>query len=277
MESTLDFSTVPFLKWAGGKRWLTAANYQILPNNYDRYIEPFVGSGAVFFNLINQETPFILSDLNQELINCYKAIKSNHSEVKKYLNIHNLNHDDDYYYRVRASQPRKIYTNAAKFIYLNRTCFNGLYRVNLNGEFNVPRGTSNNVVLETDNFKDISKRLRRGKILHQDFEKTMDLAKKGDFVFIDPPYTVKHNFNGFIKYNEKIFSWEDQERLKESVVKASKRGVQITMTNADHKSIRALYKNICEIEKVDRASLIAGNSLHRGKISEVLLRIGWDK
>lgn len=264
----------PFLKWAGGKRWLVNRENQISPPRYKRYIEPFLGGAAVFFSL--PETPYIISDLNPELINCYESIKSNYREVEKHLRLHQRKHCDDYYYQVRKSQPRKECIRAARFLYLNRTCWNGLYRVNLQGQFNVPRGTKNKVLLDTDNFKNIAKRLSEGKILCQDFGETLSVAGAGDFVFIDPPYTVNHNLNGFLKYNEKIFSWDDQERLKEEIVLAVERGAMVTMTNADHKSIHKLYKGLGKIEKIKRSSVIAGRSSHRGVTSEILMRIGWN-
>ncbi|MGR3179399.1 MAG: DNA adenine methylase [Candidatus Anammoxibacter sp.] len=201
----------PFLKWAGGKRWLVKRENQIAPPSYKRYIEPFLGGAAVFFSL--PEIPYIISDLNPELVNCYNAIKADFREVEKHLRSHQRKHCDDYYYQVRKSQPRKECIKAARFLYLNRTCWNGLYRVNLQGKFNVPRGTKNKVLLDADNFENVAKRLSKGEILCQDFEKTLSLSGEGDFVFIDPPYTVNHNLNGFLKYNEKIFSWADQERL----------------------------------------------------------------
>jgi len=262
------------LSWAGGKRWLVKNGIQIAPSSYKRYIEPFLGGAAVFFSL--PEVPHIISDLNPELINCYNAIKDDFRKVEKLLRLHQKKHCDNYYYQVRESQPRERFIKAARFLYLNRTCWNGLYRVNLHGKFNVPRGTKNKVLLDTDNFENIAKRLSKGMILCQDFEKTLSLSGKGDFVFIDPPYTVNHNSNGFLEYNEKIFSWADQERLKDAITSAVGRGAMITMTNADHHSIHKLYAGMYKIEKIERSSVIAGKSSHRGVTSEVLIRIGWD-
>jgi len=195
--------------------------------------------------------------------------------VVKSLRLHQANHSDSYYYDVRSSKPRKPHTRAARFIYLNRTCWNGLYRVNLKGQFNVPRGTKDTVMMETDDFDAISKLLDGGSIVCQDFQKTLSKAGEGDFVFVDPPYTVKHNNNGFVKYNEKIFSWQDQELLKQSINQAVSRGAKVTMTNADHPSIRTLYKDNTEIEILDRLSVISGSPTFRGKVSEVLIRFGW--
>lgn len=265
----------PFLKWAGGKRWLIRKHTPIFPPKFNRYIEPFLGSAAVFFSL-PKINAFILSDINSDLVNCYAAIKNDSWAVEEQLQIHQANHSREYYYQIRNSQPSEAHIQAARFIYLNRTCFNGLYRVNRQGRFNVPIGTKNNVLLDSDNFSEIAARLTQGELFTQDFEATLALAVEGDFVFIDPPYTVNHNLNGFIEYNEKIFSWEDQIRLKNSVVAALKRGAMITLTNADHHSIRELYLGICDFQKLERNSVMAGKALHRKVTSEILMRMGWN-
>jgi len=266
-------TVVPFLKWAGGKRWLTQSSARISPSKFNVYIEPFLGSGAVFFSVNPYRS--ILADLNEDLITTFQAIKSDPLMVEGLLRKHARAHSDEYYYKVRGTKPRTPHTKAARFIYLNRTCWNGLYRVNLKGEFNVPRGTKNSVILDSDRFPDIASRLRHAKILNQDFEETIDLARKGDFVYIDPPYTVKHNLNGFVKYNEKIFSFDDQIRLRDAVERAATRGAQITVSNANHESIRELYKGVCRIDTLGRESLLAASKEHRKTTSEVLLRIGW--
>ncbi|MGB7815021.1 MAG: Dam family site-specific DNA-(adenine-N6)-methyltransferase [Methylotenera sp.] len=264
----------PFLRWAGGKRWLVNKENLITPPKFNTYFEPFLGSAAVFFSL--PKTPFIISDINAELINCYQAIKNDYLQIDSLLRLHQAKHSQDYYYQIRKFKPRNEHTRAARFLYLNRTCFNGLYRVNKQGIFNVPIGSRNNAFLNNDNLKAVAERLSQGKILHQDFEVTMALAGESDFIFIDPPYTVNHNLNGFIAYNEKIFSWEDQVRLKDAVVSAVDRGAMVTMTNADHESIHALYAGLGSIQKVERNSVIAGRASNRGLTSEVLMRFGWD-
>ncbi len=139
---------------------------------------------------------------------------------------HHRLHSEKYYYEERARTHRVAHEQAAQFIYLNRTCWNGLYRVNLRGEFNVPIGTKSSVTLETDDFKRISSQLKRATLTHSDFSHTINEAKRGDFLFIDPPYVTRHNFNGFVKYNDNIFSWNDQERLADCVVAAASRGAK---------------------------------------------------
>lgn len=273
MEKRSQSQVVPFLKWAGGKRWLLQTNGKLVPDEFNTYLEPFLGSGAVFFAL--RPTKSILSDLNEELVNTYSCIKSNPKLIQRYLNEHQRRHSKEYYYQLRGKSLSSPYTRAAKFLYLNRTCWNGLYRVNLKGEFNVPIGTKSSVSMDTDNFGLTSKVLEKAEIKCADFESTINCAKKGDFVFVDPPYTVKHNLNGFLKYNEKIFSWEDQLRLKSSIEKALDRGVKVTMSNANHSSIVDLYEDLCEIETISRASVLSGKREFRGKTTELLMRIGW--
>ena len=233
---------IPPLKWAGGKRWLVNADLLPIPKKFERYVEPFLGSGAVFFRL--QPTEAVLSDVNEELICLYSVIRNMPHKLHEAMEIHQKRHSEKYYYGVRASTPKDKVDVASRFLYLNRTCWNGLYRVNLKGEFNVPIGTKNTVIFDTDDFGELSKLLKRATIKCSDFEDVIDDCCNGDFLFLDPPYTVQHNFNGFLKYNEKIFSWEDQIRLRDSVFRAAKRGVIIALTNADHASIKICIRGL---------------------------------
>ncbi|MGO3890107.1 MAG: DNA adenine methylase [Paenalcaligenes sp.] len=260
----------PFLKWAGGKRWFVEKHSHLLPKEYKRYIEPFVGSGAVFFNLLPKES--ILCDKNERLIETYFAIKTRWNKVEKLLKTHHLRHSKDYYYAIRSKKMRTLESRAAQFIYLNRTCWNGLYRVNKNGEFNVPIGTKKNAILSTDNFETVSTSLSNSFLISSDFENVVDMAENDDFLFIDPPYTVKHNQNGFLKYNENIFSWDDQIRLRDSIDRAISRGVKVLVTNACHESIRTLYNGMGEMLILNRASVIAGKSTARGRYEEIIIK-----
>jgi DNA adenine methylase len=263
-------AVVPLLKWAGGKRWLAPKLRELAPVKYDHFIEPFLGGAATFFALAPSKA--FLSDTNADLIDCYRAIAEDWSAVVRQLGHHQRNHDDDYYYQVRGSNPRTPASRASRFIYLNRTCWNGLYRVNLRGEFNVPKGTKTAVLMRSDNFPAAAALLRRAKLSTSDFERTVDRAGRHDFVFVDPPYTVRHNNNGFIKYNEKLFSWGDQERLRDAVLRAQKRGAKVLVSNADHKSVRDLYKGVGEILTVPRSSVIAGSSENRRATTELLIK-----
>ncbi|MBZ0105946.1 MAG: Dam family site-specific DNA-(adenine-N6)-methyltransferase [Sulfuricella denitrificans] len=261
---------LPFLKWVGGKRWLTTTYASLLPSSYKKYYEVFLGSGAVFFSMRPQQAT--LSDINEELIECYSVLQNEWQEVVDQLRGHHLKHSKDHYYKVRDSKPSSLVKRAARFIYLNRTCWNGLYRVNLRGEFNVPIGTRENVLLHTDNFEELSLLLRNTELLAADFEAVIDRANAGDFIFADPPYTVRHNFNGFVKYNEKIFHWDDQIRLRDCLVRASKRGCLVFLTNANHQSVIELYQNDFELVSLERNSGIAANSRNRGMYEELVVR-----
>jgi DNA adenine methylase len=259
----------PFLKWAGGKRWLISKYYHIFPETYKRYIEPFLGSGAVFFHVNPKQS--ILSDINSALIDTFRAIKLDWTSVHLLLQKHHANHTRDYYYKIRATNPTTLSSKAARFIYLNRTCWNGLYRVNFNGKFNVPIGTKNKVITENDRFDEIAKRLQNTVLHESDFEPIINKACCGDFLFVDPPYTVNHSDNGFIKYNEQLFQWEDQVRLSKCLIKAKKRGAKIILTNAYHESIYNLYSKSFKCVKVGRSSVIAADSLKRRRCDEFII------
>lgn len=262
-------SVVPFLKWAGGKRWLFSACPELFPKSLRRYIEPFLGGGAVFFGLA--PTQSILADVNVALISTYAAIKANPAEVLRHLTKHARLHNDDYYYRVRAKTASDAFERAAQFIYLNRTCWNGLYRVNRRGKFNVPRGTKNSVLLSTDNFPAVQRRLENAALLPTDFAETISLAARGDFVFVDPPYATHSASDTFLKYNDKLFSWDDQQRLFESVVAAKGRGARVLISNIDHSAVRRLYKGFGALRRVTRLDVLAGNGGKRGPTSELVI------
>lgn len=260
----------PFLKWPGGKRWFVSGYAHLLPMTFNRYIEPFLGGGSVFFHL--KPTQSILSDLNAELIATYEAIRDEWLTLNERLASHQSKHDDDYYYTVRESKPRLSVTKAARLIYLNRTCFNGIYRVNLDGKFNVPKGSKDAVVLETDDFKGAAELLSNAEILASDFEPVVDRSQKNDLVFADPPYTVRHNVNGFLKYNEQLFSWEDQVRLADALARARSRGVKIVSTNANHQSIRDLYmERDFTLKVVSRYSSISADPKSRKQFEELVI------
>lgn len=264
-----DVSIKPFLKWAGGKRWIVNSHPDLLPKNYNTYIEPFLGGGAVFFHL--RPKCAILGDSNTELIECYSTLKKSYKLVIHYLKYHNKMHSVEYYYKVRASAPSSLAARAARFIYLNRTCWNGLYRVNLAGVFNVPKGTKSSVIFSDDRFDCVSDLLQNATLVSSDFEPLIDLAEKGDFVFADPPYTIQHNNNSFIKYNEKLFSWADQKRLSLALKRAAEREAIIVSTNANHSTVRELYKDKFRVVVVSRNSIISSKSSSRKKYEELLI------
>lgn len=259
----------PFLKWAGGKRWMIANHKEVFPSFEGKYVEPFLGSGAVFFHLIPQKG--ILADLNKELIITYKAIQNNHRLVE--YAIKELKDSKTDYYAVRSWEPDEDFQIAARFIYLNRTCWNALYRVNIQGKFNVPKGTKRIEDYPVDDFELIANALQNISIRHSDFKRTIGSARQGDLIFADPPYTVRHNNNGFVKYNEKIFSWENQIELSKSLTRAVERGCKVICTNANHSSIRELYASeLFEIQEVSRYSSISSNNATRNKFEEIIIK-----
>ena len=258
----------PFLKWAGGKRWLLERAEFRLPEYGGRYIEPFLGGGAVFFHL--QPNNSILADSNLELVAAYQAIKSDWRSVERSLLRHQSRHSDGYYYEERARTRRAAHECAARFIYLNRACWNGLYRVNLSGRFNVPRGTKDTIIFDDDDFEAISRALSGADIRCADFSDTIQEAQEGDLIFIDPPYTAVHNYNGFLKYNQNIFCWNDQLRLKQSVADAVSRGAYVIMTNAAHSSIEDLYCDLGSPVRLMRQSVISGRAHGRAPTEELL-------
>jgi DNA adenine methylase len=268
LENGTEF--IPFLKWAGGKRWFVKQHSDVLPRTFARYIEPFLGGGSVFFHLKPERA--VLGDINVDLIAAYESIRDNWRGLARSLSHHERKHSDEHYYHVRSLRPRTLLQQASRLIYLNRTCFNGIYRVNLNGSFNVPRGTKNDVLLESDRFAEMSHLLKGADLRVSDFEPVIDEARDGDLIFADPPYTVRHNLNGFVKYNEKLFSWEDQERLAAALQRAHARRAQVISTNANHESVRGLYpRDLFRLHTTSRFSPISASGTSRRQFEELLV------
>lgn len=258
----------PFLKWAGGKRALLPEIKKRMPESYNKYYEPFVGAGALFFSEIPK--PAILSDKNKELINCYKQVKKNPHEVIEALKP--MKYNETLYYEIRGQQPKDPVNKAARFIYLNRCCWNGLWRVNSKGKFNVPIGRYKKPhrIYDEDVLISASNALENTRLLTGDFVAKSRDAQFGDFVYFDPPYTVKHGNNGFLSYNEKNFSWKGQEKLAKHAKELADRGVKVMISNADALEIKALYDEF-EIDPVSRTSTISGDKEKRGKVSELII------
>lgn len=260
----------PFLKWPGGKRWFISKFRDMVPQKYNRYIEPFVGGGSIFLAL--QPTTAIISDINTELINVYISMRDNPSKLAEIMEYHQKRHSKEYYYRVRSTVPRDNLRKAGRFLYLNRTCFNGMYRVNLQGDFNVPIGTKTNCTYDINLFEDYAKELNNKEIFVNDFSPVIKRATADDLVFVDPPYTVAHNQNSFIKYNEHLFTWDDQERLLNELCNARDRGAIIIATNANYNKLREMYSGHgFHIQTIERYSSISGKVDKRGKQEELLI------
>ena len=258
---------LPLLKWPGGKRFLLQHFADAIPKSYNRYFEPFAGGAALFFNLLPQKA--MLSDKNEELMNCYSIVRDKPEDVL--AAIETWENCEEVYYQVRSLESRDPTVRAARLIYLVTLSFNGIHRVNMKGKFNVPYGQKTHVrVADRDRIISCSAALKNAELLSEDFESVAGRAKTGDFVYFDPPYTVAHGNNGFVKYNDKIFTWKDQERLMHCAASLKDRGVYVLISNADHVSIRDLYKDFT-LTEISRISVMASESQFRRRVSELIL------
>jgi DNA adenine methylase len=266
---------LPFLKWPGGKRWLIARHSAAFPATFGRYFEPFLGAGSVFFHLRPDRA--VLGDKNGELVELFRVVAWRRKQLETSLQEHQRKHGERHYYGVRGSIPTNPVERAARTLYLNRTCFNGMYRVNLAGHFNVPKGEKTAVVMDTDDFLAAAKLLRRTELRVSDFEPLVEEAKVGDLVFADPPYIVGHNNNGFVKYNELLFKWDDQVRLANALARARDRGVKVVSTNAAHSAVERLYRRQgFSLRRVERYSSLSGVSEGRCQFQEVIISANCD-
>lgn len=260
--------TSPFLKWAGAKRSHLDRLLPHVPLRYGRYYEPFLGAGSLFFRL--EPDKATLGDTIPDLISTYRAVRDGPSAVLKHLTRWPV--DRDTYYRVRSMNLHTRFERAAQFIYLNKTCWNGLYRVNSRGEFNVPFGRPKTQTIVTQELLHrCSQVLRNGAVLNvSDFESTVEDCVKGDLVYFDPPYVTGHEHNGFVDYNEQLFSWNDQLRLASTVEKLASRGVDVLLTNSDHEAVKTLYTGF-HMSTFERHSTLAASTTYRGIVSEVVI------
>jgi DNA adenine methylase len=262
----------PFLRWAGGKNWFIKHLDQLIPPHFNDYFEPFLGGASIFLYL-NQNDYLtgdsFLSDSNPFLIKTYKILQQYPSELFDALK--KLQNNKETYYKVRSQKYDNEILSAAQFIFLNRTSFNGLYRVNKKGEYNVPYGfKSYSLLFDTENMTKFSSAIKNVRFDCTDFENVKPLIKPRDFVFVDPPYTVAHGKNGFIKYNQKLFAWEDQMRLKTFLDEISERGAYYLLTNASHDSIRELFARDSHMRELERSCVIGSISEKRKKITEYI-------
>jgi DNA adenine methylase len=262
------------VKWAGGKKQLLEQFEPFFPEKIKRYIEPFVGGGAVTFHIIKKYNPkeVIISDINEELINAYHVVKNNVEELIIALRKYKKEHSKEKYYKTRDKDPKKLsdIANAARFIYLNKTCFNGLYRVNSKGGFNVPLGSyTNPAICAEENLREISKLLKNVDIKSMSFEMVLNLAKKGDFIYFDPPY-YPLNRNSFTTYTKGNFLENEQKQLVNIFTKLHKKGCFIMQSNSDTSFIKDLYSTY-NIRFVKATRMINSNAAKRGKINEVVI------
>jgi len=261
---------LPFLKWPGGKRWLTSKYCDCFPKQYNQYYEPFLGGGAIFFFL--QPTHATLSDVNEKLIVLYKVIRDNCSELAKSMRMHQKSHCKEYYYKTRCAYFDDPVQSASQFLYLNRMCYNGMYRVNKAGQFNVPIGTKQNCIYDIDQFTAYSALLKGVELEVADFSVIVNRARESDLVFIDPPYTIALNQNSFIKYNDRLFTWDDQDRLLKALCTARDRGAYVMGTNANYDMLKTMYlAHGFHVKVVERFSVISSKADKRKRQEELLI------
>jgi DNA adenine methylase len=268
-----DVAIKPFLKWAGGKTQLLSELHKYVPNNFNKYIEPFIGGGAMFFSLNPNES--IIADSNEELVITYRQIKDAVEEIIQHLET--FEHNEEFYYNIRSLDPNKLEHSyrAARLIYLNKTCFNGLYRVNKKGQFNVPYGKGNGSFLNEEVLRNASEFLADTTIINSDYLDVLnEFATDGDFIFLDPPYYPVGKYSDFKRYTKEFFYHEDQVRLKEEFDRLVNIGCKVVLTNSDHEVILDLYSDY-QIDIIETRRMISSNSKTR-KGKDIIVVGGYD-
>ena len=270
----LKSETYPIVKWVGGKRQLMFELLKNMPKSYNRYFEPFIGGGALFFEL--QPELAYISDMNEELINLYSVVRDNVYELIEDLSKHEVS--KEYFLEIRNVDRTEKYAElsnverASRFIYLNRTCFNGMYRVNSQGQFNVPFGHYKNPrIIDENNLLNCSELLKKTEIKCADFSEILTKVQKGDFVYFDPPYVPLNETSSFTSYTKDGFDIDMQFKLRDVCDELDNKGVKFMLSNSDTKLVNELYANY-DIKKVFASRQINANANGRGKIAEVLVR-----
>ena len=261
----------PFIKWAGGKTQLIPELAKNKPDKFNRYLEPFVGGGALLFYL--EKSPSLINDSNEELMNCYNIIKTQPfaliDDLRKHVNA------KEYYYNIRSKITLKMSSieRASRFIFLNRTCFNGLWRVNKNNEFNTPfGGYKNPKILDAPLILKASKFLNNVDLYCLDFEEfLLKYAKKEDFVYLDPPYHPVSKYSDFKRYTKEFFGEKEQIRLANIFRTLDERGCKLLLSNSYSDLPIKLYKDY-EIITVMAKRRINKDSTGRGEVKEILVR-----
>lgn len=270
-----DRAARPFLKWVGGKTQLLDQMEPLLPPTFRRYFEPFAGGGALFFDLRSKQRiteAASLRDVNAELVDCYVAVRDQVDAVIRALRDHK--YESEHYYEVRAQKPADLSLpkRAARTIFLNKTGYNGLYRVNRSGQFNVPFGRfTKPLFCDVENLRACSQALRGVSIEAGDFTSVLKEAKKGDFVYFDPPYVPLSPTSDFTAYVPGGFGEAEQRKLAEVFSKLAARGVHVMLSNSDTPFVRELYADF-RIDTVYAARSVNSNAARRGKLPEVVVR-----
>ena len=265
----------PFLKWAGGKTQLLPQLAQFYPpkGSVKRYIEPFLGSGAVFFHFRTMVQPrqVILWDNNRELIETFQAVQKDVGQVIKLLKKYQKQHSKDFFLGMREKSPLSPAAKAARLIYLNKTCFNGLYRVNSRGIFNVPFGKHTNPGIFNEAWlRMASEQLQGARIETEDFRFLKMEAKKNDFIYFDPPYHPRSKTSFFTAYTRDSFGEEDQRKLADLYRALDKKGCLLMLSNSDTPLVRELYKDF-DIREVSARRNINSKADRRGAICELVV------
>ena len=274
IRKTTQINAQPFLKWVGGKKSLIPQLGPLFPRRFNRYFEPFLGGAAVFLHL--QPRHASLSDINPRLIQCYMAVRDDCESVMEQLRKLRRGHSKDAYYearnRMNSDQELSITERAALQIYLNKTCFNGLYRENRRGHFNVPFGRYDNPrIFDAVNIKKVSHMLRNVTISCQPFERIIDQAQPGDFVYLDPPYHPLSKTSNFTSFTRHGFDTFDQKRLAEVCKLLDRRGCLVMQSNSDTELIQGLYEDF-SVSRVSARRNINSNGRRRGAVLEVVIR-----
>lgn len=276
-----NLNSKPFVKWAGGKNGLINSLISFIPKNFNSYFEPFVGGGALFFylknlNILNSKKIY-LNDKNTELINAYKQIKINPNKLLEELEILKNNHSKEYFYKIRnLDRDFDFYSlsevfRASRFIYLNKTCFNGLCRYNAKGNFNTPIGSYKNPkIYDKDLIFSVHKVLKNVSITNKDFEVVSLKAKKGDFIYFDPPYYPINKTSSFVSYTDN-FSANEQIRLYKLFKMLDCEGIKVLQSNSNTDFIKELYKDFEIIEVISKRAINCKGD-KRGCITSLIIK-----
>ena len=271
----------PFVKWVGGKRQLMQELENNFPKQFGTYHEPFLGGGAVMFNLLTKEPQLSchVSDFNSDLILAYVTIRDKLGKLIESLENHSKNyHKDstDYYYEVRKQEPKQQIEKVSRLIFLNRTCFNGLYRVNKKGQFNVPLGRYTNPnIVNKENLTAVSRVLqsRKIKISCRDFEAVLDDTKKGDLIYFDPPYQPVSDTANFTSYTHRDFTEDDLQRLVELANQLNSKGCNVLLSNSNSKIVKNYFsEKHWSVSEINANRAINSNSQKRTGHKEVLIK-----
>lgn len=261
----------PVLKWAGGKSSLLPQLIHLFPLKFNRYIEPFLGGGAVFFALKSGFIPSLVNDYNTEIFILYRIIRDHPNELIRYLDILASKYSEEFYYNIRSCYPENDIEKAARTLFLNKTGYNGLFRLNSKGQFNVPFGkrTKCPSLYDKINILSVSNRFQKAKLENKDFEEIINETGDGDFIYCDPPYEPISQTSSFNTYNSGGFSFLEQKRLFDVCKSAANRGAIVAISNSIAPSIVELYKNSA-IYRVFAKRSINSIGSGRGQVEEIL-------